>query len=62
MNECSPKKKRNIQRLPVNLFIRILAWEPSVALVTHSNSRRLPALGRFYRETIFLLLKSICST
>ena len=35
--------------------IDILAWEPSLAQVTYSYSRRLPALGRFY----FLLLKSI---
>ena len=37
----------------------ILAWEPSLAEVTHSNSRRLPALGRFYRETKFLQVKNI---
>jgi len=27
-------------------FIKSLAWEPSVVQVTHSYSRRLPALGR----------------
>ena len=26
-------------------FIYLLAWEPSVAWVTHSYSRSLPALG-----------------
>ena len=36
----------------------ILAWEPSAAKGTHSTSRRLPALKRFYRETKFSLLKS----
>ena len=38
-------------------FYLKLAWEPSVAQVTYSCVRRLPALGlgRFYRETKFLL-------
>ena len=27
------------------IFINVLAWEPSVAQVTYSYSRRLPALG-----------------
>ena len=40
----------------------LLAWEPSAAQVSHSYSRRLPALERFYRETKFLLLKSTHST
>ena len=31
----------------------ILAWESYVAQGTHSYSRRLPALRRFYRETNF---------
>ena len=31
-------------------------WEPSVAKVTKSYSRRLPALERFYWETKFSLL------
>ena len=39
----------------------IQAWEPSVVQVNHSYSRRLPALGRFYRKPTFLL-KSIHST
>ena len=39
-----------------------LAWEPSVALVTHSYSRRLPALDRFYWENKFSKLKLIYST
>ena len=39
-------------------FICILAWEPSTVKVTKTYSRRLPELGRFYRETNFLLLKS----
>ena len=40
----------------------LLAWEPSAAQVTQSYSRLLPALGRFYRKTKFLLLQSIHST
>ena len=34
-------------------FYQSLAWEPSVAQVTHSHSCRLPAFGRFYLETKF---------
>jgi len=37
----------------------ILAEEPSVAQGTHSFSRRLPAFGRFYWLTKFLLLNLI---
>ena len=40
-----------ISALP-ELYI-MLDWEPSVAKVTHSYLRHLPALGRFYRETKF---------
>ena len=43
-------------------FMYLLAWEPSAAQVTHSYSRHLPALERFYRETKFSLLKSTHST
>ena len=32
----------------------MLAWEPSISKVSHSVLRRLPTLGRFYRETKFL--------
>ena len=35
----------------------ILPWEPSVAQVNHSYSRRLPALGRFKRVTNFFAIK-----
>ena len=44
-----------------HVYINTIAWKPSVAQFTHSNCHRLPALGRFYRETKFLLLKSIHS-
>ena len=40
------------------LFYSLLTWEPSVAQVTHTYPRRLPALGQFYRETKFVLLNS----
>ena len=37
-----------------SLFIySILAWEPSVAQITHSYSRRLPALGCKLRLLLF---------
>ena len=44
------------------LYIQILAWEPRVAQVTKSYSRRLPALEQFYRETKFSLVKSTHAT
>ena len=44
------------------LIYTLLAWEPSVAKGTHIYSSRLPALGRFYRETKFSVLKSTHST
>ena len=37
------------------VYMSLLAWEPSAAQVTKSYSPRLPALGRFYRETKFSL-------
>ena len=46
-----------LQRKGVFYVIKtiLLAWEPRVAQVTQSYSCRLPALGRFYRKTKFLL-------
>ena len=38
-------------------FIKSLAWEPSVVQVTHSYSRRLPALGRKLRIYLFFPIK-----
>ena len=46
----------------VKIYICILAWAFSSAKETKSNSRRLPALEWFYRETRFSLFKSTHST
>ena len=39
-------------------FVYVLAWEPSAAQVTHSYSRRLPALGRKFTILTFSPYKS----
>ena len=57
-------RKNAVQIIRVSLFVTskhffsfkpihtiALAWEPGVAQVTHSYSRRLPALNLFYQET-----------
>ena len=58
MHFCHIQKKV----LRIAKFNYKLAWEPSIAKVTESYFRRLPALERFYQETKFLLLKSTHST
>ena len=49
-------KQANKQAEVTTLYI--LAWEPSAVKVTKSYFRRLPALGWFYQENKFSLLKS----
>ena len=50
-------KKRTLW-YDLQIFITIIAWEPSAPKVTKSYSRRLPAIERVYRETKFSLFKS----
>ena len=38
-------------KIKFHVIYERLAWEHSAAKVTKSNSRRLPALKRFYRES-----------
>ena len=45
-------------KIKFHVIYERLAWEHSAAKVTKSNSRRLPALKRFYRESRPLNLKS----
>ena len=60
MNQISRQRTcMYIMYIHHDINIYELAWKPSAAQVTKSYSHRLPALELFYRETEFLLLKSI---